>query len=641
LVGSAILLILGPVIALLSNTGENARSTVVESLLNDQNFGFLAYQILAPIIVAIAIFSYLDSSGRVAVVHSMPVTRNALFRSSVTSGLILLFVPHLVLTVVMIPFVRLGFSGFTQGDRGVGVLASAQSSALGVQAAGQDTTLTELRHDPDVGDLLRWFILTSMIILFVYSLSVLAGILSGNVGVAALVSVLLNAIVPVLYVLSVFVLVKFLYGFSYSSLSGLIWMHPVLNLWMNGSHLSLWPMLVFLAVSLMVLYGSAVLYRHFESEHAGNHITFDGFNLIATVLTTFVGACLAGMLMESLTQGYELVRPHHGLFFLGVVLGAPVVFAVTSMTLCGTVRIFNMSGLKRFGAFALVTAIFFSLTAFDVTGFERRLPDQRSIAAVTIPSIALTALPYAGSNADAITLSDSQSIADARALHEEIVSRSQDSRYDSLFTNSDADASATQSSSDNCQGCSTADDSVLTVEFHYRMDSGSSMDRSYTLYQKYLRESDAYRRLVNDAGYRQANSLQRLGYNNILSSQVSDVYGDSIYSASPTNLTGPETSLGAADARTLAKLLDEDYRSLPNTDVASTIFHFDSQTGNPINKKMRIGVSFQMKDHDGNSNGSVFYGITDEYTRTMRWLKDKGLYETMVSATTKLMNAVS
>ncbi|MCH4160804.1 MAG: hypothetical protein LKF38_05620 [Bifidobacterium sp.] len=643
LIGSAILLIFGPVLTLLVSNTQTPRSYVIESLLNDQNFGFLAYQVLAPIIVAIAVFSYLDSSGRVAMVHSMPLTRNALFRSNVVSGLVLIFVPQIVLTITLIPFVRFGFSGFTSHDRGAGFRASVHYSDAVAVAGSTEGASNQVRYNPDLGDLLRWFIVASVIMVFIYSLTVLAAILSGNVGVAALVSVLLNGIVPGLYVLTVSTLGMFLYGFSYSTYRYMSWMHPLLDLWLNSGGLSLGTTLLFIVVSLIVLYVSAVLYRRFKSERAGSHITFEGFNLIATVLTTFVGSCLAGLILESLAGSYSPVRPHHGLFFLGVALGAPVVFAITSMTLCGTVHIFNMSSLKRFGAFAVVAVLFFSLTSFDVTGYERRLPDQQSITAVTIPTINLMSLPYAASNSDSITLSDAQSISDARALHEEIVSKANDPKYNSLFTGSDVEDSDTQSSSattaDVCQHCNINEYDVLTVEFTYRMHSGSSMERKYTVYQKYLTQSAAYHRLINDAGYRKANSLRSKGYNNIQSSQVTDAYSDNGSSLGIDGLGGANTSLGAADARTLAKLLDEDYQALPDYDVTSNIFGYDSQTGNAVNKRLLIGISFQMEDKNYNSIGPVFYGITDEYTRTINWLKDKGLYQTMVATTAKLMNA--
>jgi hypothetical protein len=128
-----------------------------------------------------------------------------------------------------------------------------------------------------------------------------------------------------------------------------------------------------------------------------------------------------------------------------------------------------------------------------------------------------------------------------------------------------------------------------------------------------------------------------LGYDNIRSSEVSDVYGNSTYVADPEELNGPSTSLGAADARTLARLLDEDYQSLPNTKVSSNLLSYDSDTGNALNKRVLIGISFQMDEKGSQDNTRVFYGITDDYTRTIAWLKDKGLYKAMISATEKLM----
>lgn len=643
-VGSAVLLISGPVVAMLSNTAQDARVYAIRSMLNDENIGFLAYQILAPMLMAIAVFSYLDSTGRVAVVHSMPLTRGSLFRSNVIAGFILLFIPQLLLTITLLPFVRGGFKGFLGSGTGYGNVVPVGSSPVSAEVGLAGGSTSARQRIPDMGDLLRWFILASVIMLFVYSLSVLAAILTGNIGIAVLVSVLLNAIVPALYALTLLVLSMFLYGFSYGTVDGIAWMHPLLDLARNGARLSPWPMVVFIGVSALILYASMALYRRFQSEHAGNHVTFSGFNLIATVLTTFVGACLIGLLIESIASTYEPVRPHHAFFFLGVALGAPVIFVVVSMILCGTIKVFTMGSLKRFGAFLVLAAVFFSLTCTDITGYESRLPEEKDIAEATLPVMDLMTLPYAGTYGGELELTDAKSLAAVRELHAEIVDRAKDPQYDSLFTPGSASSASGDStenaSSANCPGCSSDGDNTWFMNFHYRMRSGSSMDRSYTLYQKYIGSSPAYQRLINDPGFRKATSLQHLGYGNIQSSSLSDLYGNTAFPNGLEDLNGPDTSMGASDAQTFARLLDEDYESMPDTDFASTMLSSDpdASTTNPARERLLIGVSFQLSDGGDLSSGSVFYGITKEYTRTIQWLKDKGLYDTMVSDTRKLMN---
>lgn len=110
LVGLAALLVSGPVALVLSDS--ESRSWTLRMFLEDANVGFVGYQVVFPALIAVMLFRYLDSTGKTNAIHALPVTRTALFASNALSGLVLVAVPQLLLTLSLLPFVRLGSHGF-------------------------------------------------------------------------------------------------------------------------------------------------------------------------------------------------------------------------------------------------------------------------------------------------------------------------------------------------------------------------------------------------------------------------------------------------------------------------------------------------------------------------------------------------
>ncbi|MFT9231970.1 MAG: hypothetical protein ABF515_04945 [Bifidobacterium sp.] len=617
LLGAAVMVISGPIAVLLTPSAGHAQPGILRITVQDGNPGFLAYQLLAPMVFALASFTYLDSSGRVSIMHSLPLTRGTVYRTKTMAGLILLYAPHLIAALSLLPFMRFGFHGLMSGGQ-------LNLDGQGVDDAG-------MLLSPNYADLLRWFIVSSVMMLFVFGTTVLAATITGNLGIGLLMTLFINVIVPVLYLLTLLVLHLFLYGFSMESVDSAAWMHPLIDLGMNGDRISPAHLSLFVVVGVGLLCLAMLAYRRLKSEHAGNNVMFASAKTITTVLVTFVGSCLAGSIIQTLQQSDINALADHTMFFLGVVFASPVIFIITSMIVNGTVKVFTRRNLRRFGTFVVIIAIYCSFTTWDITGYERRIPAAREVASVSLPNQSSMTLPYAGSYYwNSIRLKDTQSINDARAFHQEIIDRSKDPRYASLFTSTSSEdgASGNSDQTSECNACYAQSSDYITFDYH--LTDRKSQTRNYQVYGKYLLSSPAYRRLIDDPEYRSATSIETIGYRNIESASLSDTFGESI------DGNAGSVDLSSNDARTLAKLLDEDYRSLSDTDLASMVVDYSS-TGKIESKRLLLGFNFELHT-SGSDNGepsSFYYGITKQYTRSIAWLKAQGLYDTMVAASMK------
>ncbi|MFT8704332.1 hypothetical protein [Bifidobacterium aquikefiricola] len=610
LLGIAVLLIAAPVAILLTPAAGHAQPSLLRITIQNGNPGFLAYQILAPMVYSLALFAYLNSPGRMSIMHALPLTRGTIFRTNVMAGVILLYIPHIVVTLSLLPFMRFSFKGFMNSGQ-------LNLDGQGVNAAG-------MLLQPNYADLLRWFIVSSIIMLFVFATSVLGSLLTGNLGIGILMIGFINVIVPVLYALTLLMLNLFLYGFTFASLTGLSWMHPLLDLAMNGDRISLPHIMAFLAASAALLAFAMLLYVRLKSERAGDNVLFRGARTITIVMVTFVGSCLTGALLQTMQATSINALANHTIFFLGVALASPVIFIITSMIVNGTVKIFSWKSLQPFGAFVIIIALYCSFTTWDITGYTHRIPNSHDVFSVSVPHDNIDLLPYASSYYwGSITVRDKQSVRDVLALHQEIVERATDPRYAALFKPSDSPGnglSVTGNAPLDCINCDA--DSVESANFDYSLRHGTHLSRSFSLYGRYLLNSPAYTRLINDPGYRKATSIAQIGYDNIESASSSDVEG--------TGDTKGQRhiDLNAAEARTLAKLMDEDYQALPTMNPASLVVQH-SPDGVVENKQLLLGINFNLHtdNNDSYQPSSFYYGITGHYTRTIQWLKAKGLYE--------------
>jgi hypothetical protein len=626
------MLVSGPVVVLFTSgltdqadvvtQSVNAKQMLLLAMTHNLNAGFIGFEIAFPIITAIALFKYLHTPGGVAVVHALPLSRDTLFRSNVLSGLVLIFAPVILTMLTLLPFMKFGFKGLSL------LFSGGEDSPELLEVFSDDGRM------PDIGDLIGLFIIITVIVLFVFAVSILAVVITGNSGVGFISAGLLNFIVPVFFMLTIVNLRHFLYGYTVSPATSDLEsaLHPLTYTFVHSGGLSPLTLVIFVLISAAVFVCAMLLYRAFRSERAGDTIVFRSFEYALTWLVTFLGMIAGGFLFESVTfESSDIMSrfdPVPVNFYIGAVIGAVLTFAVVSMVVRKSPKALGVRALKSFGCFAVIGVIFFVFVSTDVTGYETRVPENSAVKKVSIDATDLMNLPYIGNlaseDADGnfvskglITSDDPGMIAAVTDFHREIIDKASDSKNKELFISDPLEGAEINETPDYPNTVNF----VAYIPISYDLGDKHKVSRTYTLTTKYLDNSEAFSALFDTKAYKESLTIARImPYKTIASARLSyPNYGPTLTDGSDPY----DKIMSSAEAVELAKCLDEDFVKLSYRDLS------------PDNE---ILLTFSLNPYNSNKLKSSYgqelqYSITGKYEKTIAWLKAHGYYDEMIAAT--------
>lgn len=326
-----------------------------QSLSNLQPFYMFAHLIF-PVMAAVVIFRYLQSVSSVSVMHSMPFTRMKLYNSGFISGLILITVPILLNGIILLLISKPAYSQY-YSDSGL------QTNAENVFARA---------------DILEWIWVSLLIAFVVYAISVFAGIVTGNGLMHFATALWFNFLIPALYAVFIAYFTKFLYGFDTSgdwADIGLM-ISPYLNVFRGAGAFGA-GVTIYYIINFFALYGiTALLYRRRKLERATDSLVFGFMEPIICYLIAFLGMTLLGFYFEVLGENSELY------LYGGFAAGTVIFFIIGQMIVKKTPRIYNGNSLKSLGIYALIAVLFLLGLNFDVTGFEKRVPNPEKTEGV-------------------------------------------------------------------------------------------------------------------------------------------------------------------------------------------------------------------------------------------------------------------
>ena len=127
--------------------------------------------------LSVMLFDYLHNTASTAALHSFPVTRGKLFRTTVAVGTALLLIPILLIALAM----------FAAGQ-----LMPPVANSTGMVVPSDILSFTKCAG---------WFIDTAVGALFIFAVSNLAGVIAGKNIIHALLAYLLNGIVAIVLLL--------------------------------------------------------------------------------------------------------------------------------------------------------------------------------------------------------------------------------------------------------------------------------------------------------------------------------------------------------------------------------------------------------------------------------------------------------
>lgn len=404
--------------------GENnqAKDMYITDVLANGNLMFIFVLVVLPVAASIAVFKYLHTTNAVTVIHSMPFSRQRLFNSAAVSGLIIVAIPIILIGLIM------------------------------TLIAGSDGLL--------------WMIDSMIITLFIFSISTIAAVISGTIFVHTLLAFLLNYISNILIYFTQRYMISFLDGYEGSKFFDKVYSYlSPLSHRMNMRHIietsEWWLMLIYVVLSLVFFAIGYLLYKKVKLEHEGNGMVFKLAADVVSILIAFIGMTAIGYYLRSLSDsGNDMI-----FFYFGCVIGSAVFFIVCRMIIERAVNIFSKENFIKYGIFVVIAVIFLSFTVFDITGYEKRVPEKDDVAYVTLPYLDNWAF-YSDDEKYKAKFNDEESIEIVTQLHNRIVTEDLQTPYKYYVEDAKNEVE------------------VNSVAFTYHLKNGKTMSREYMIWFK-------------------------------------------------------------------------------------------------------------------------------------------------------------
>ncbi len=397
------------------------------------------------VVLSVMLFNYLHSGPSAAELHSFPVNRGSLFRSTIFTGTVLLLVPVLLTAIAMFIF------GLVMPAQTVSFDPETDILSYSVEVIGKGRAVLDPSNVLSALNCFKWFIDTAVGSLFVFAISNLAGIVAGKDIIHALLACLLNTIVLIICALCETYERAFILGSAGGTFIDLSqYSNPFL--WYmtkrSGSAeiTSIVIMVMFVAAAVLITLITRFLYSRIKLEREQDATVFPAVSDMLVIFLSFCMMSLFGTVSAELAPGahatYQMVP-----FLLGCVVGGVPAFVVFRMIADSSVRIMRVRTLITLLVLGLVTAAVLAFTCFDVTGQTDRVPQPSDVERVTVHTMA----PF---DTD-VTLSDTDSIKTLTDLHKAVLEHKDFVEREEF------------------------DPDTIKVFINYKMKNGSQLNRKY------------------------------------------------------------------------------------------------------------------------------------------------------------------
>ncbi len=501
---------------------------------------------ITPVIAALTVFHYLHKVNAVTAMHSLPLTRRQLFIGHAAAGFLLCLLPVLVNSLIMLLLARPVYDD--TGSANVFTVSAVLMTLLAMTAA----------------------------MLFIYAVSVLAGMLTGTLLMHAAAAMGLNILLPAAVMFAGGYCGMFLNGFDVNMFDGcrrLLSALSGLSDWPEAGHIWM-RVIIYVLISLLILLTGYLLYEKRKLENAGDHLVC-GFMVPVTcdLITFFLATAVTA----------TLPAEHFVILLAGITV---IVYMFTRMFLLKTAHIFNRKTLTSFCVYGMLLTLFLSALSFDITGYEKRMPDTAKFTAVSTNAVD-SALPVdtiiERISADTV-FRDKENIQKAMRVHKAVrQSKRPEPRFDIFDLNSAEDG----------------------VNFSYT-GSGSRLHRLYHISDpKYLLSIPEVRELYESDEYKDSLS--------ILNEEVMkrrNIYGKLNVDLQSSLDDADLPIAGADEKKSLIQALDSDMKD--RTFEEATAFGAASSIG-------RVYISLADTEIR-----ELFIYSSD--SNTVAWLKEHGYY---------------
>lgn len=454
-------------------------------LTNLQPF-FMATHLIMPIITAVIIFRYIQSSSSVTALHSMPFTRAQLYNSNILSGLILIVMPLLANEIILQVIAKPTYNNYMYTHN------ESMSTILSSDAVNIFTRI----------NVLQWFWQSLIIVLVIYAISVLAGMVTGNVVMHLSLAFGFNFLAPSLYLTFIAYCSSYLYGYTSKGAHDdiLISLSPFTKVFDSAGNFSIPLQIYYILLAVIVLIVSYLLYSNRKMEKTGDSLVFKFMIPTICYLVSFFGMTLMGYYFITLNDNEQLREFY---FYAGLIAGSIIAFVIGRMIVLKTPRIFNKNSLKSFAIYTVIATLFICSITLDLTGFENRVPNINKVNEVSLSRFEFSNnetrfKPYLYRNKNfkddyhSFYFSNPKNIEALIGLHQDIVNNKRDIENEE---------------NDNFRHA--------TINFNYYMSNPLGLTRRYSLNYKRLLNNKYLKQVYESSEFKNYFSLINLKYKKI------------------------------------------------------------------------------------------------------------------------------
>lgn len=297
-----------------------------------------------PILLAIFLFRYMQVKNASDFMHSLPIKRSSIYNHYVSMGIILLVLPILI----------------------VGLILFIMHSTMNIEYY---FTPVELRE---------WLLTTVIVAVFIFFTTVFAGMLTGISAMQGIFSFVLLIFPLAISILTAFNLSFLLKGFphnyyidsQFQKYSPITIVDRLINDKMESTEL-----VIYLILSAVLYVLALQIYKIRKTEMVSQAV---GFPQLKPVFIYGVTFCM--MLFGGLYFG-ETQKSSFWIVF-GYIVGSLTGYLIAQMIVKKTWRVFTK--IKGYTVYVMTIAALFFLFQFDVTGYEKRVPEVQDIKGVYV-----------------------------------------------------------------------------------------------------------------------------------------------------------------------------------------------------------------------------------------------------------------
>ena len=529
----------------------------IDTLLDNQYPMFMMAHLIAPVVTGVVIFRYIQTSAAVTSLHAMPFTRAALLNSNILSGLIMITAPVFLTGLFLL------------------LISKPVHNPYVVNRPGQVPLPEDLVDVFARADIINWMWISFIIILVIYAVTVFAGFVTGNSIMHIFAAFGFNFLVPALFGVFTVYCEQFLYGFNTGRALGhaALSLSPYLKVFDDYGPFPWIPQILYILNALALFAVSMLLYYRRKLERASDSFVFGFMIPVISYLIAFFGMTMLGFYFNAIGNSGAY-------FYAGLLSGAVIFFLIGRMVVKKTFRVFNKRTVQSLGLYLLLAALFVTSFAFDLTGFEKRVPAENSINGAIISGI----MPNSGFSGygAAFTLSTEKNISALRELHGSILENSPKAanRNDYRYTNS------------------------KYGEIRYDLKGIFNMSRAYSVNYGLLKDSRALAEIFESDEYKSQCVLSNADFTGLSSVEIRNPV---FYSWNNTVLITGRDKINA-----LLECYDADLKAQKYEDAIG------------------FGGAFAMLSFNAQPYANVGWNevaIPRSYKKTVSWLRDNGYAE--------------